>query len=248
MQINNQQNLTKQERRELRRQEKEQKIKQLRRRRLIKRVALWSFVALLVGGVVLGIIWLVQSPTGKDAPASVAAVAEHDRVKGSRESRVILIEYSDFQCPACATYYPLVKSLAEELGNDIAVVYRHFLVTQPRQRASLASQASEAAGEQGKFWEYHDVLFERQQEWTKTGDAEKLFIQYAQDLGLDKELFAKALDSEKVKDKINQDGASASRARVNVTPTFFLNGEKLQNPRSYEEFRNIIREALSVNP
>ena len=90
---------------------------------------------------------------------------EEDRVKGNEEAGVVLIEYSDFQCPACGSYYPIVKALSEEFPEELLIVYRHYPLTNIHPNAFSAAKASEAAANQGKFWEMHDMLFERQAEW-----------------------------------------------------------------------------------
>ena len=115
--------------------------------------------------------------------------------------------------------------------------------------AQLAAQAAEAVGKQEKFWEMHDMIFENQRTWSNQmrGQAEETFVSYASALNIDIEQFKTDMDSEEVKDKVNNDYQSGIRARVNSTPTFFLNGERIQNPRSYEEFRNIINQALGDN-
>lgn len=109
------QQLTKQERRELRRQEKVKEQQQGKLKRTYRQVALWSVVILVMAGAIFGIAQFVKTPADNGAPVSVTAVAENDWVKGNRKAKVILIEYSDFQCPACASYYPLVKQLADEV-------------------------------------------------------------------------------------------------------------------------------------
>jgi protein-disulfide isomerase len=237
--------LTKQERRELRREEEAREQKQRRLKHFRRRIALWTIAAVFIAGAVFGIIMLVQTPAGDDIPVSVAARTENDWVKGNKESDVILIEYSDFQCPACASYHPLVKRLVQEFGNDVQFVYRHFPLGRfPHSR--LAGQAAEAAGRQGKFWEMHDMIFANQKEWSgqRGGKAEETFITYAGRLDLNIEQFKDDLHSKSAENKVESDRISGIRARVNSTPTFFLNGKKIQNPRSYEEFRNIISQAL----
>jgi protein-disulfide isomerase len=77
-----------------------------------------------------------------------------------------LIEYSDFQCPACGFYFPLLKKLEEEFGENIAIVYRHFPLSSVHPNAKFAAYAAEAAGKQGKFWEMHDLIFTNQSEWS----------------------------------------------------------------------------------
>jgi protein-disulfide isomerase len=247
MQIGNRQNLTKQERRELRRQEKEQENKQLHRQRFIKRFFLWSFVVLLVSGAVFGLIKLSANISPVQTASLINSISPSDWSKGNAGAKVVLVEYSDFQCPACASYYPLVKQLSQEFADDVAFVYRHFPLGRfPHSR--IAAQAAEAVGKQGKFWEMHGLIFENQRQWSDQRNAKDIFISYAQSLQLDTEQFKNDLNSKEVEDKVNSDRQGGVRAGVNATPTFFLNGEKLQNPRNYDEFRNIINQALGNNP
>ena len=123
-------------------------------------------------------------------------------------------------------------------------MYRHFPLRNIHPNADLAARAAEAAGRQGKFWEMHDLIFEHQKEWADQKDARELFVQYAQSLNLDIEQFWVDVDSSEIKDKIDIDSKSGLNFEVNATPTFFLNGEKLQNPRNYEEFKSLIQAAI----
>ena len=154
-----------------------------------------------------------------------------------------LLEYSDFQCPACGVYFPIVKQLLEDHPDDVRFVYRHFPLRSIHAKAQLAGQASEAAGLQDKFWEMHDILFERQSVWVN-GDHEELFVSYAQELGLNVEQFKNDLESPDTKNKVDGDYLSAVGAKLNSTPSFFVNGRKITNPRTYEEFKILINEAL----
>ena len=176
----------------------------------------------------------------------IDAVSQLDYSKGNREAAVILVEYSDFQCPACAAYYPLVKQLSEEFGDKMVFIYRHFPLSQ-HQNAESAAVAAEAAGRQGKFWEMHDLIFDNQNEWAKSArwSVEDIFVKYAEKLNLDLEKFKADLDLKEIKQKVSKDLESGVNAKVNGTPTFFLNGKKLSTPRSYEEFKKIIGESLN---
>ena len=105
--------------------------------------------------------------------------------------------------------------------------------------------AMEAAGKQGKYWEMHDLLFEEQQNWgERQASNPTIFEQYAEQLGLDIEQFKQDVDSQEVKDRVVSDRDTGIRLGVNSTPTFFLNGEKIQNPRGYEAFKSLLDEAL----
>lgn len=182
---------------------------------------------------------------GAQSSATVDAVSDADWVKGNKESKVVLIEYSDLQCPACKVYHPVVKQLTEEFGDRILFVYRHFPLRNIHPNSDMAAQAAEALGKQNKFWEMADKLFENQEKWSSEKNPRDLFLEYARSLGLDVEKFKNDLDSSQVKDKIEKDYQSAVKARVNATPTFFLNGTKLDNPRTYEEFKGILEKVVS---
>lgn len=192
---------------------------------------------------------LAFSLAGKGGLQEAASVllktaSADDWKRGNENAKVILIEYSDFQCPACASYYPLVKALHGELGDSLLIVYRHFPLSQIHMNAEGAARAAEAAGKQGKFWEMHDLLFERQKEWSNDRNAAGTFAAYATALGLNTDRFINDFNSREIKEKVVADYESGFRAGIAGTPTFFLNGKKIQNPRSYEEFKKIISELL----
>ncbi len=154
-----------------------------------------------------------------------------DHVFGKVDSKVVLVEYGDFQCPSCGGAYPQLKTLKSEYKDRIAFVFRHFPLTTIHPNAFAASSAAEAASKQGKFWEMHDKLYETQSTWEnispeKRGD---VFISFAQELGLNVDTFKNDLSSESVSAKINYDRALGGKAGVNATPTLFLNGKKLSN-------------------
>ena len=207
------------------------------------------FSALVIFTVSLGFLLFKSLEMEKSKPSSTPAalttqkaesVSEADWVKGNKDSKVSLIEYSDLQCPACGAYYPVTKKLLTEFGESIIFAYRHFPLRQIHFNSQISAQAAEAAGLQGKFWEMHDLLFERQEKWAEEKDPKALFKQYAQELGLDVEQFKGDLESEKVRNEVEGDFQSGLKSGVNATPTFFLNGKKIQNPRTFEEFKSII--------
>jgi len=217
------------------------------RKAATRRVILWGSVAVLLAGSFYGLIQLAsRMPEVDTASVLTDALSPSDWTKGNSEGKVTLIEYSDFQCPACGAYYPLLKKLNEDLKDKIHFGYRHFPLTQIHKNAEPSAYAAEAAGKQGKFWEMHDKLFENQSEWSELSDARPTFIGYAESLGLDKARFESDMASGEVKDKVAKDNLSALSAKVNATPTFFLNGRKLQNPRTYDDFVQIINDAANA--
>ncbi|MBI4239952.1 DsbA family protein [Candidatus Uhrbacteria bacterium] len=213
--------------------------------RTAQRVLLWTCIIVVLGGIV----WAAVSSTKKSGESSekrsidTSRVDEKDWMKGNRDAKLTLVEYSDFQCPACAAYHPVVRKVAYEMGGRVKIVYRHYPLKSTHKNAESASRAAEAAGVQGKFWEMHDMLFEKQSEWSPLGDPKPTFDEYAKSLQLNVEKFSQDMASSQVQAKIDSDVKSADKASVNATPTFFLNGKKLDQPQGYDGLKNSINEA-----
>src|SRR6185503_9033137 len=127
---------------------------------------------------------------------------------------------------------------------DLKVVFRHFPITQIHQNALLAAKASEAAGIQGKFWEMHDMLYDKQSEWSGGLNAHDFILSYAKTIGLNTTKFDADLNSKAIEEKIIAEYNEGIKLGVEGTPTFFLNGKKLNSPRSLEEFNKMIKDAL----
>ncbi|KRT67652.1 MAG: protein-disulfide isomerase [candidate division WWE3 bacterium CSP1-7] len=212
---------------------------------MIKKILIWAVLILGLAGATWGMAKLASAPSGKAATLA-NAVSDSDWIRGKRGAKVVLVEYSDFQCPACAFYAPIVNSIMEEFGDKIAFVYRHFPLPQHKQ-AELAARAAEAAGKQGKFWEMADLIFVNQKDWAEKSNARETLVSYAQLLNLDMNRFGTELDSAAVKKEIESDYLSGA-AIIDYTPTFFLNGERIQNPQSYDAFRELIIQKLNQNP
>jgi predicted DsbA family dithiol-disulfide isomerase len=213
------------------------------------RVAQFAGLAILLVALFLG--WNAFQKNDQGSSSNVATpvpgmVGEFDRTKGAKEAAVVLTEYSDFQCPACGAYYPLIKQISEEYKDRIAFVYRHFPLYSIHPNAEEAAWAAEAAGQQGKFWEMHDLLFEKQQQWSNERNVKNVFAEYADSLGLDRVQWESDYESEFVRDKVLADVTSANKERVNATPTFFINGSRMTQVGSLEEFRAIIDTELEI--
>lgn len=180
-------------------------------------------------------------------PEEVLAIQPDDHVAGNAEAAVVLVEYGDFQCPACAAAHPLVSQLKAELGDQVAIVWRHFPLTAIHPNALSAARATEAAGRQGKFWEMHDILFERQDEWSNASGAKSLFEDYARELGLNPEQFTNDTNDPATSERVERDLDSAQQLAVRSTPTFFLNGQLIQNPANYQQLKSQVEAALAKN-
>ena len=187
------------------------------------------------------VFWLSESNkidlSNIDASKNIAAssqsgdIEEHVYPASNKNAKVVLIEYGDFQCPACSTMSPKLKALSEEYGDKIAVIFRNFPLS-GHANALSAAAAVEAAGLQGKYWEMHDTIYENQTNWGSANASERteLYKKYAQQAGVsDLEKFVSDMKSSNISKKINYDKALGSASKITGTPSFFLNGEELKN-------------------
>jgi len=157
-----------------------------------------------------------------------------DHTYGKTDSKVVLVEYGDFQCPSCGGAHPQIKSVTEEYKDKVAFIFRNFPLTSIHPNARAAAAAVEAAGLQDKYWEMHNLVFESQSSWETLSGSERteMFVSYAQQLGIDEAKFTKDLASSSVTKKIAFDQALGKKVGVDATPTFYLNGEKLDEATS----------------
>jgi len=170
-------------------------------------------------------------------------VQELTHVKGNPDAVVLLEEYSDFQCPACGAMAPVISGLMDEYGDQINFQYKHFPIERAHPFALQAAMATEAAGQQGKFYEFHDLLFENQQTWSRSATPNAQFQQYAAELGLDVDLFRQHSNASLLRDKVRAQQAEGIERGVTGTPTMFLNGVRMQYS-TYPEFLEQVVRAL----
>ncbi len=205
-----------------------------------KRIIFWGgFVIVLIL-----IIWGLIASMGRDSgtlnrAGTPSPVTVSDKVRGDENAPITIIEYSDFQCPACQIYHYVVEKLIASSSVPIRFVYRHFPLDQHKNAIS-ASLASEASNEQGKFWEMSALLFENQTDWAEESDPNPIFLSYAKQLALDTEKFKIDMASSSLKKKITDSVDEGFKIGINSTPTFFINGKVIDNPQGYEAFKTLI--------
>lgn len=210
----------------------------------INRMITWGVFIVVICLIIWGMIVSANKNSNKNGYiAEMNQVSSTDWVTGNASSSILLVEYSDFQCPACALYFPLIERLIKEEGDKIRFVYRNFPLPQ-HQNAIPAAQSAGAAGLQGKFWDMYKLIFSTHDEWEYSTSSKDIFRGYAQKIGLDMVKYDNDLDSNTVKEKISADTKQGANAGIDSTPTFYLNGKKIINPRSYDEFKKLIDEAL----
>ena len=205
---------------------------------------------LIIAVVVLGLFGILtlskkdENKSGSNTSQnSKASATEHIYNPGER--KVTLIEYGDFQCPACKAYYPVVAELKKEYKDKVTFQFRHFPLVTIHTNAFLGSRAAEAAGNQGKFFEMHDLLYENQESWSTSKNPTPILESYAQQLNLDMTKFKTDMMSSRTSDIINADVSAGQAAGANSTPTFVLNGKKIENPRGVDAFKKVLDEELA---
>lgn len=189
-----------------------------------------------------------DTPTTPPPTADIKVTAD-DHIKGDKNAKVTLVEYSDFQCPYCSRVNPTIEQVMNDYGNKVRLVYRHFPLTSIHENAQKAAEASECASEQGKFWEMHDKMFANQTALTVDN-----LKQYAKDLKLNTTKFNTCLDTGKYAQTVTASETQGSQYGVNGTPAVFVNGTLVSTWSSgewqggaqpYSVFKQFIDEALA---
>jgi protein-disulfide isomerase len=168
-------------------------------------------------------------------------VRPEDHIEGDANAPCTLVEYGDYQCPHCGRAYPIIKRVQKHFGKRLRFVFRNFPLNEIHAQAETAAETAEFAAAQGKFWEMHDALFENQSRFSPA-----FFPELAQKLGLDPAGLREALAAEKYRAHVRSDFMSGARSGVNGTPTFFINGLRLDGPWDYEDLVEAIDAAVAA--
>lgn len=214
------------------------------------RVFYLSILAVIIGGVAA--LWLARSgdagPT--EIPISLAeteADAAAGVSAGPADAAVTLVEFADFQCPACARFYGfsgrLIKQNYVDRGGSVRWVFYDYPLEQ-HPHAIPAALAARCAGEQGRFWEMHDLLYARQLQWSPKDDARGDFEDMAEELGLDRGAYRECVRDRRYLEQIFASAKYGQRLGVNSTPTLFVNGQRA--PQEYEQLEQMILEAAAA--
>lgn len=192
-------------------------------------------------------VMLPQDDMSKDATSSATvspaeATTEAEATESAKKI-VQIVEFSDLQCPACKAAAPLVPAIRAQHPGQIEFVFRHYPLTQIHQNSMAAAYAAEAAGKFDKFWEMHDLLFEKQEEWEglSADDVKNKFVEYAQSLNIEKDPFTAEMNGDTVKSAVQSDIRLGDDVKISATPTFFVDGKKV----SASEVEEAVTQALS---
>lgn len=195
-------------------------------------------VAILVGAVFILSGNSSTSPaSNKKADPEILVRPDSNRI-GTDSAKITLVEFGDYQCPACGAAYPIVKRIIDEYSGELNFVFRNFSFLGPE--SDWAAQAAECAGEQGKFWQYYGYIYEHQSGENQGTFSKDNLKSFAKTLSLDVSNFSTCLDSGKYLNKVVLDTSDGKTLGVNSTPTFFLNGEKIVGVPNYSDLKQKI--------
>jgi protein-disulfide isomerase len=211
-----------------------------------KRFFIWGGFIVIIGLIIWGMVAASQKEARDNANIVLPdSVVSTDHILGKTDAKLTIVEYGDFECPACGIYYPMVKKITDEYSSTtLRLVFRHFPLSQ-HPKAIPAAKVAESAGKQGKFFEMYDLLYSNQDEWIKATNSDMVFEGYAKKLGLDMAKFKADINDPEIAKKIDNDYKGGAKGGVNSTPTFFLNGKSIKNPQTYVEFKKIIEDAAN---
>ena len=223
--------------------------------RRLRRLAGWipvavvgaSAIAIVVAVIVAG--GVLRGSSNTDVSIPERTVATQGRTLGPENARVTVEEYSDFQCPYCARAARTMDPKIEQdyvADGRVKLVFRHHALI--GQESVWAAEATECANEQGKFWDYHDKLFENQHGENQGAFAIDNLKRFAEELGLDTQAFNQCLDSHKYEALVNADTEDALKKGIQSTPTFVIGDQTVDGPRSYDDLKKAIEGALRKNP
>ncbi|HVM73544.1 MAG TPA: thioredoxin domain-containing protein [Candidatus Paceibacterota bacterium] len=223
-----------------------------------QQMQLWMAAGFLGLIVVITVVAALASGSGKtnvSAPSFTATqtspITASDHGRGNATAKVTFIEYGDFECPACGAYEPYIEQLYKTYGTQVDFVFRNFPLYQIHPFAMISAQAAEAANLQGQYWPMHDLLYTKQSEWStnaglsSTDVVSKYFNGYAQSLGLNVTQFDADINSAAVKARVQSDIDSGNAAKIDHTPTFFINLIQIPNPTSEQDFEHALNAALA---
>ncbi|HYV02016.1 MAG TPA: DsbA family protein [Actinomycetota bacterium] len=168
-----------------------------------------------------------MSTTQWEAVLTMPVAEDRDHIQGPADAAVTLVQYGDYECPYCGEAYPIVKEVQARMGERLRFVFRNFPITTSHPHAERAAEAAEAAANQGKFWQMHDLLYENQRDLR-----DQALRAYAEQLGLEVELFDREMAEHVHAERVHEDFMSGVRSGVNGTPTFYINGARHDD--SYE--------------
>lgn len=250
--------LTKKQFKELRKLEKMQSHNLEQKSNSIKWIAIAAVSALFLI-LFVGVIIVAKNKNNPQASNASVSFADngHPRMLTSQGEdatisanpavkSITLVEYGDIQCPACKVYHPIVKQLLASYPERVKLIFKNFPLTSVHPNAMNAAIAAEAVGRQGKYFQFVDLMYEKQDEWAGLDDPQPKFEEYVKSLGLSVEQFQKDQKDPAIAKLINDERNEGIQNGVSGTPSFFVDGKKIENPNSIGDFKKIIDAELKT--
>lgn len=178
---------------------------------------------LVIAAIITGAVLL--SNRKSDTVNTEQSAQTSNNVYGNLDGIVTVTEYGDFQCPSCGQFYPITKQVKEQLKDKVKFEFKNFPLSQIHPNAIAAHRAAQAAANQGKFWEMHDLIYEGQNQWSSVTSPNSIFEQYASQIGLDLEKYKVDVSASDTLAIINADVAKGKELKISGTPTYLIDGE-----------------------
>lgn len=215
-------------------------------------------VAVIIVAVIGFVVWAASSSKNDSSPTestkSEDSVVANDEQKkqlaqgwnqGNASAKVVLTEFGDFQCPACAKINPLIKDqLLPKYQEKVLFVFKNFPLDMHK-NSWPAAQAAEAAGAQNKYWQMHDMLYEKQEEWAELANPNDKFVAYAREIGLDENKFKSDIEAKRYKDRIQADVDLGTALQLPGTPSFYVNGQPVNLQSGIKDIEAALDQAAS---
>ncbi len=202
----------------------------------------------IVAAIVVGMVGLFLATNKPDATlkptADAGKLVRDDSYKQGTSSKVTIVEFGDYQCPACGNAYPNLKKVVAENKDSVTFVFRNYPLPMHK-NAKAAAEAAEAAGAQGKYWEMHDMLYDNQTAWQSSGTPSIMFADYATKIGLDVDKFRGYLNANDGAARIKVDQDDGDALKVSSTPTIYVNGKQVAD-YSYDSLAAAVSDALKT--
>jgi protein-disulfide isomerase len=227
----------------------------------MSKTTIWFIVGFLVvvtAGVIIAGAYSSGTAANNASSTFVSttapAITSADWTEGNPNAKVSLVEYGDFECPACGEYFPAVQQLVQNYSSTVLFVFRNFPLYSIHPFAGISAQAAEAAGLEGgvaKYWAMNNMLYTDQQQWSTNSTLtpaqviSQYFDGYAQSIGLDVNTFNTDINATSVLSKIQDDVAAGNSASIDHTPTFFINLQQIPNPANIQDFENTLNAAIA---
>ena len=183
-----------------------------------------------------------MSTTQWEPMLTVPVSEERDHVQGPPDAPATLVQYGDYECPYCGAAYPIIKKVQAAMGERLRFVFRNFPISTSHPHAEEAAEAAEAADSQGRFWQMHDLLYENQRHLR-----DEDLRAYAEQLGLDVELFEKELAEHVHAERVHEDFMGGVRSGVNGTPTFYINGVRFDDSYEFDSLLAALERAAATS-